>query len=250
LALILRSILFNVLFYANLVVHMIVALPSLLLPYRIVLFFIRSYARTSLWLLRAICGTRVEWRGFDNVPRGPCIVASKHQSLWETFSLFAAFDDPIYILKRELMWIPPFGWYTWKGGMIGIDRGAGVRSLARMAEAARAQLRLPRQLIIFPEGTRRAPGAEPSYKPGVAYLYDRAGVPCVPLALNSGQFWPRRSFLRYPGTVRVEALAPIPPGLDRQAFFAQLQDVLEAATARLVAEGRRELAAHGIDEAP
>jgi 1-acyl-sn-glycerol-3-phosphate acyltransferase len=217
LALILRSVLFNVLFYVNLVVHMIVALPALLLPYRIVLKFVRSYARSSL-----------------------------HQSLWETFALFIALDDPIYILKRELMWIPPFGWYTWKADMIPIDRGAGSQALARMTEAARRQLRRPRQLIIFPEGTRRPPGAEPRYKFGVAHLYAEIGVPCVPLALNSGQFWPRRSFLRYPGTVRVEALDPIAPGLDRHTFFARLQDVLEAATARLLAEGRRELAEHGI----
>lgn len=245
-ALILRSVLFNVLFYVNLIVHMVVALPSLLLPYPIVLKFVRSYARSSLWLLEAVCGTKVEWRGLDKVPAGPCIVASKHQSLWETFALFVAFNDPIYILKRELMWIPPFGWYTWKGEMIPVDRGARSQTLARMTEAARRQLRRPRQLIIFPEGTRRPPGAEPRYKFGVAYLYGEIGVPCVPLALNSGQFWPRRSFLRYPGTIVVEALEPIAPGLDKQAFFAHLQDVLEGATARLVADGRHELAQHGI----
>jgi 1-acyl-sn-glycerol-3-phosphate acyltransferase len=246
LAIILRSVVFNLLFYVNLIVHMIVALPTLLLPYRVVLKFVHSYARSSLWLLRVICGTKVEWRGLERIPAGPCIVASKHQSLWDTFALFLAFDDPIYILKRELMWIPPFGWYTWKAGMIPIDRGAGAQALARMTELAYEQLRHPRQLIIFPEGTRRAPGAEPRYKFGVAHLYGEIGVPCVPLALNSGLFWPRRSFRRYPGTVRVEILDPIEAGLDKQEFFARLQRELEAASTRLVAEGRRELAAHGI----
>jgi 1-acyl-sn-glycerol-3-phosphate acyltransferase len=246
LSVIIRSVLFNVLFYVNLIVHMLVALPSLLLPYRVVLKFVRSYARTSLWLLRVVCGTKVEWRGLEKIPAGPCIIASKHQSLWETFALFAAIDDPIYILKRELMWIPPFGWYTWKADMIPIDRGAGGQALARMTEKAREQMRRPRQLVIFPEGTRRPPGAEPRYKFGVAHLYAEIGVPCVPLALNSGLFWPRRSFRRFPGTVRVEILDPIAPGLDKQAFFAHLQNVLESASARLVAEGRRDLAEHGM----
>ena len=246
-ALIFRSIVFNVLFYVNLIVHMIAALPMLLLPYRMLLLFIRSYAKSSLWLLRVCCGTRVEWRGLEKIPAHSCIVASKHQSLWETFALFAAFDDPIYILKRELMWIPFFGWYTWKADMIPVDRGAGSQALAKMTDAARVQLRRSRELIIFPEGTRRPPGAEPRYKFGVAHLYAETGVPCVPLALNSGLFWPRRSFRRYPGTVRVEVLDPIAPGMEKQAFFAHLQNVLEEASARLVEEGRRDLAAHGFD---
>jgi len=104
-----RSLLFNTLFYVNLLVHMIVALPTLVLPYRVLRVFIRSYARTSLWLLRVICGTKVSWRGTENIPRGSCIVACKHQSAWETFALYAVLEDPIYILKRELMWIPLFG---------------------------------------------------------------------------------------------------------------------------------------------
>jgi 1-acyl-sn-glycerol-3-phosphate acyltransferase len=240
-------VIFNVLFYVNLIVHMIVALPILLLPYRILLLFVRSYARTSLWLLHVCCGTRVEWRGLEKIPTGPCIVASKHQSLWETFALFAALDDPIYILKRELMWIPFFGWYTWKADMIPVDRGAGAQALSKMTEAARIQLRRPRQLVIFPEGTRRPPGAEPRYKFGVAHLYGETGAPCVPMALNSGLFWPRRSFRRYPGTVLVEVLDPIVPGMEKQAFFTHLQNVLEAASARLVEEGRKDTAAHGID---
>jgi 1-acyl-sn-glycerol-3-phosphate acyltransferase len=247
LALIIRSVIFNVLFYVNLIVHMVVALPMLLLPYRILLLFIRSYAKSSLWLLRVCCGTRVEWRGLEKMPPGSCIVASKHQSLWETFALFAALNDPIYILKRELMWIPFFGWYTWKADMIPVDRGAGSQALAKMTDAARVQLQRSRELIIFPEGTRRPPGAEPRYKFGVAYLYAETGAPCVPLALNSGLFWPRRSFRRYPGTVVVEALDPIAPGLDKQAFAEQLQNRIEAATARLLAEGERELIAEGLD---
>jgi 1-acyl-sn-glycerol-3-phosphate acyltransferase len=232
-----RSILFNVLFYANLTVHQIVALPTLALPYPVERAFIRSYARSSLWLLRMICGTRVEWRGLENIPRGACIVACKHQSLWETFALYAILDDPTYVLKRELMWIPFFGWYMWKAGLIAVDRSAGMRALKRMRARAQQELERGRQVVIFPEGTRRAPGAEPSYKPGVVHLYAMAGVACVPLALNSGLFWPRRSWRRFPGTVLVEALKPIAPGLEGRAFLGRLQNALEEATARLVQEG-------------
>jgi len=235
-----RSVAFNVLFYLNLTAHMIVALPTLALPYPCLRFFIRSYARTSLWLLRVVCGTKVEWRGTESIPKGPCIVACKHQSLWETFSLYAVLDDPAYVLKRELMWLPLFGWYMWKAGLIPIDRSAGMAALARMTARTRQALTgaHPRQVVVFPEGTRRPPGAEPSYKPGIVYLYNKAGVPCVPLALNSGLFWPRRSLLRLPGTIVAEILDPIPPGLDRDAFFTRLQDAIETASARLIQESR------------
>jgi 1-acyl-sn-glycerol-3-phosphate acyltransferase len=237
-ALVFRSVLFDALFYVNLIVHMIVGLPTLVLPYPVLHAFIRSYARTSLWLLRVVCGTKVEWRGLEKIPPKACILACKHQSLWETFALFAVIADPIYILKRELMWIPGFGWYTWKAGMIPIDRSAGMAALSRMTVRARAALEGSRQLVIFPEGTRTAPGAQPNYKPGVAHVYNKTGVACVPVALNSGLFWPRRSLRRLPGTILVEFLDPIAPGLDTQTFYARLQTVLEAATARLVAEGR------------
>jgi len=231
-----RSILFNLLFYVNLIVHQIAALPTFALPYPILRLFIRSYARSSLWLLRVVCGTKVEWRGLTNIPKGACIVACKHQSMWETFALYAVFDDPTYVLKRELMWIPLFGWYMWKAGLIAVNRRAGLRALAHMRARAQQELDRGRQVVIFPEGTRRPPGAEPSYKPGVVHLYARAGVPCVPLALNSGLFWPRRSLRRLPGTVLVEALEPIAPGLDNRAFLTRLQNVLEQATARLEQE--------------
>jgi 1-acyl-sn-glycerol-3-phosphate acyltransferase len=239
-ALIARSLAFNALFYLSLIVHMIVALPVLALPHRIHLACIRSYARTSLWLLQVVCGTKVEWRGVEKLPQGACIVACKHQSVWETFALYALLSDPAYVLKRELMWLPLFGWHMKKAGLIPIDRSAGLAALSRMTAAAKKELGLSRQVVLFPEGTRRPPGAEPSYKPGVAHLYARAGVVCVPLALNSGLFWPRRSLMRFPGTVLVEVLDPIAPGLEPRAFLSRLQDVLEEASSRLVQEARNE----------
>jgi 1-acyl-sn-glycerol-3-phosphate acyltransferase len=235
-----RSVLFNILFYANFTAHQIVALPTLALPYSALLAFLRSNARSSLWLLRVVCGTNVEWRGLENIPAGACIIACKHQSMWETFALYAILGDPTFVLKRELMWIPLFGWLARKARMIAVNRSAGMRALTRMRKRALEELERGRQIVIFPEGTRRAPGAEPSYKPGVVHLYATAGVACVPLALNSGLFWPRRSWRRLPGTILVEALEPIAPGLDNRAFLARLENVLEEATARLVAEGSKQ----------
>jgi 1-acyl-sn-glycerol-3-phosphate acyltransferase len=232
-----RSLLFNTLFYVNLIARMTVALPTLVLPYASLHGVLRHYAASSLWLLRVVCGLEVEWRGRDKLPQGACIVACKHQSLWETFALFDLLPDPTYVLKRELMWIPLFGWLAARAGMIPIDRGSRAAALARMIKAARGEIARGRQIVIFPEGTRRPPGAEPRYLPGVALLYAETGLPCVPVALNSGLFWPRRSFRRFPGTVLVEVLDPIPPSLDKRAFLARLQNALEEATARLVAEG-------------
>jgi len=238
---IIRSILFNILFYLNLLLHLIAAMPTMVVPYRGVLAVAKSWGRTSLWLLRVVAGIKADFRGMEKIPPGALILASKHQSAWETFVLLTILDDPVFILKRELMWIPLFGWCLWKGEMIPVNRGARGPALAAMTERARYELSRGRQIIIFPEGTRRPPGAEPKYKFGVAHLYAATGVPCVPVALNSGLFWPRRSFRRFPGTVRLEILDPIPPGLDRQTFAERLREEMETATAKLVALGKQEL---------
>jgi 1-acyl-sn-glycerol-3-phosphate acyltransferase len=240
--LLIRSVLFNVLFYLNLAVQIIAALPTLLMPRWGILAVARFWARTNLWLLRVVCGTKVEFRALAKIPPGPLLVAAKHQSLWETFALLLILSDPAYIMKRELMWIPFFGWYAWKAGMIPIDRSKRSQALAEMNACARRELARNRQIIIFPEGTRRPPGAEPKYKYGVAHLYVETDVACVPIALNSGLFWPRRSIRRYPGTIRVEVLDPIPPGLAKDAFFERLQRDIETATARLIAESERDVA--------
>ncbi len=234
-----RSVVFNVAFYLVLFAYLIAALPALALPRAVMVRMVRSWSSVSLAMLRIICGLHCEFRGLSNVPKGGALIASKHQSLWETFALITVLKDPAYILKRELMWIPFFGWCAWKTDMIAVDRGARSAALAAMTMRAKEEAAKGRDIIIFPEGTRRAPGAEPKYKFGVAFLYDQLGIPCVPVALNSGLFWPRRSFMRYPGVVRVEFLPPIEPGLDRQQFFDRLQAEMETATARLIAMGER-----------
>jgi 1-acyl-sn-glycerol-3-phosphate acyltransferase len=243
--LVIRSLLFNLLFYLNLLAHLLAASPTLLMPRWAIAAVARFWARTNLWLLRVVCGIKVEFRGLAKIPPGPLLVSSKHQSLWETFALLLIFPDAAYIMKRELMWIPFFGWYAWKGGMISIDRNKGSQALADMNASARRELARNRPIIIFPEGTRRPPGAEARYKYGVARLYSELGVPCLPIALNSGLFWPRRSMRRYPGTIVVEVLDVIPPGLGQDAFFERLQREIEVGTARLVAEGERELTQNG-----
>jgi 1-acyl-sn-glycerol-3-phosphate acyltransferase len=241
-----RSALFNLIFYVVMLAYLCATLPAYLMPRRAMIAIARHWAKTNLFLLRIICGIRVDFQGLDKIPAGPLICASKHQSLWETFALLTLFDDPAYIMKRELMWIPLFGWATWKAGMIAVDRGARSAALAAMSARAKTEILRGRQLIIFPEGTRRPPGGEPKYKFGVAHLYSEIGVPCLPVALNSGLFWPRRSFMRYPGTVRVVLCDVIAPGLDRQAFFDRLEQEIETATAALIEDGRAGLRRAGV----
>jgi len=234
-----RSVVFNLLFYVNTVVWLFAALPTFFLPYQAILEVAKAWARVNLVMLQGIVGIGYEIRGREKLPRGPYIVAAKHQSSWEIFALLPLFRSPTFIMKRELQWVPIFGWYTIKGRMVPIDRAAGSQALKQMTERARLELSRNRQLIIFPEGTRRPAGAEPRYKHGVAHLYAAEGVPCVPIALNSGLFWPRRSLRMRPGTVLVEILDPIQPGLDENVFFERLQQQLESATARLMAEAEQ-----------
>ena len=238
----LRSLVYNVLFYMLLVFWILVAIPTFLMSPRAFMAVAKAWARSSVALMRVVCNTKVEVRGLEKIPSGPLIVASKHQSMWETFALMQFFDAPLFIYKRELAWIPFFGWYLMKSKMIGVDRSGGMRSLMDMARRAPKAIRSGRQLIIFPEGTRRPVDAPPQYMTGVGQIYANSGVPCVPVALNSGLFWPRRTFMRYPGTLVVEFLDPLPPGLSRKDFIARIAESIEAASNRLVEAARAEQA--------
>jgi len=153
-------------------------------------------------------------------------------SMWDTLALYLALDQPAIVLKRELLRIPFYGWFVWKATAIAIDRGAGSRALRKMSEAARAVLAQGRPILIFPEGTRKKPGAVPDYKPGVAGLYGQLDVACVPVALNSGVYW--TGFLKRPGTIVLEFLEPIGPGMKRDAFMTLLEHRIEAATTALL----------------
>jgi 1-acyl-sn-glycerol-3-phosphate acyltransferase len=236
--LVLRSLVFNIVFYVNLIVWMLVCIPTLAMPSRAMLRMAQLWAHSSLWLMRVLVGTRVEFRHPERIPAGGLLLTAKHQSLWETFALLTVVREPTFILKRELGWIPLFGWLAIKSGMIPVNRGAGMTALSGMTRRAVAAVKGGRQIIIFPEGTRRAPGDPPDYKVGVAHLYRLLRVPCLPVALNSGLFWGRRQFMRYPGTIVVEFLEPIQPGLSREDFLLRLESDIETAANRLMAQAR------------
>jgi 1-acyl-sn-glycerol-3-phosphate acyltransferase len=234
----LRSVLFNIVFYVNLAAFLILGSWLLLAPRGWAMAGLKAWARTSLWWLEIICGLSMEVRGRQHLIAGACLCAGKHQSAWETFALVPVLHDPAIVLKRELAFIPLFGWFALKFRMITLNRSAGPQALKGLIGQARKAAALGREVVIFPEGTRRAPDAPPEYKPGAAALYLGLGLPCVPFALNSGHFWPRRSLIRRPGKVILEFLPPIPPGLPRREFQARLEQDVEAATARLSAEAR------------
>ena len=240
----LRSLAFNLCFYAMTTVLAVVGLPTLVSG-RSVLRLARTWGRITLWLLRVVAGTRVEFRGLENIPQGPLLVAAKHQSALETLALCTVLPDFAYILKRELLLIPLIGWYLSRSGMVAIDRSKGTRAMSLMNAAAGEAIRRGRRLIIFPEGTRRPVGAAPAYKQGLSHLYVALNVPCLPVALNTGLFWARNSLVRRPGTAVIEFLPPIPPGMSRQAFQVLVEQRVEAASNALVEGGRQDLAQAG-----
>lgn len=231
-----RSLIFNALFYLNLVVLMIVGLPAMLFGRRAVFALARLWGMTSVWLLDAICGLKLEYRGVENIPAGALLVAAKHQSFLETFALVRYAPDFAIILKRQLTYVPLFGLYLTVSQQIAIDRGRGRQALQQIVAAAKPIFAAGRQVFIYPEGTRRAPGAPPKYKQGATALYVESGVPCLPVAVNTGLFWRRHSFLRRPGVAVIEYLPVIEPGLGRDAFSERLEATIEAACARLNAE--------------
>lgn len=236
--LIIRSLAFNVVFYLNLIVQMIGWSPFYFLSPRHRAWFVpKFWARTNFWLMHKMVGTKMEITGQENLPQGSFILAPKHQSFWDTFAFLPSLYDPLFILKRELTWIPFFGWYILKMNMIPVNRGKRSTALKKaVVDAKREMVAHNRQLIIYPEGTRRAPGDEPLYKYGIVEIYAQLGLPVVPVAHVAGLWWPRRKFMRYPGTIKARFLKPIPPGLDREEFMRRLVTETEAACDALLAE--------------
>lgn len=234
--LLLRSITFAAVFYVGTVVMLIACLWMLLGPRKLAIDALKLHGRICLWLLRVICGTRLEVRGRENLPSGACLVIAKHQSTWDTFALLTLFDDPSIVLKDELKWIPIYGWFCLKFEHILVKRQRAAVALKQMVADGKDRVAIGRQVMIFPEGTRQPPGAAPDYKPGYIALYDALGVPCVPVALNSGLYWPRRSLLRYPGMIVVDIRPAIPPGQPRAQVRRRIEAEIEAASDRLLAE--------------
>ena len=231
-----RALAFNAAFFAWTAIAGTIGLPFLIAPRAVTMRFGQFWARIVLVLLRVIVGLDHEIRGLDRVPRSACIIAMKHQSAWDTLIPLVVFKDPAAIVKRELLLLPFYGWYAARAGSIGIDRKAGAKALRRMIVAARPVAAEERPIVIFPEGTRVAPGARLPYQPGVAALYQALATPLVPAAVNSGLFWGRRSFVKHPGRIVLEFLEPIPPGWPRRKVMAELEQRIETATAALLRE--------------
>ena len=232
-----RSLLFNIVFYVIPASYLIFGLPMLLASRQQVNRVIYGgISRNLLKALKAIVGLDREVRGLENLPRGPVIIAVKHQSAWDVFGLTTCFDETAMILKSELMYIPLLGWFAKKMEMIPVQRGkrsAAIKSLLRASKKCAGD---KREIFIFPEGNRKAPGAPPAYKRGIVAMYRSLKVPVVPVALNSGLYWRRREFMRHPGKVIVEFLPPIEPGLDDKAFMKALEGAIEPACDRLIKE--------------
>ena len=229
-----RSLIYQVIFHIWTTIVAIFGLPALILPKPVVWWLSPFWSVMSFRVLRWI--TRLDYRleGTEHIDERPIIYASKHQSAWDTMIFPHILENPIVVLKKELLSIPFYGWYLRKYGSISIDRSGGSKALRAMVQQAREAIDSGRPIVVFPEGTRTAPGEHGKYQSGVAALYRELGVPVVPIALNSGLFWRRRSYIRKPGTIVLRFLPPIPPGLDRRDFMKRLESDIETAQAELV----------------
>lgn len=220
----LRALLFNILFYALTAANCLLMIPLLGAPRRWVQWCGTIWCRQVRFALDWVVGLRLQVVGGEHLPDGPCIVVAKHQSAFETVVFHTVLANPVYVLKKELTRIPLFGRYLVASGQVAVDRSAGASALKSMVDGVGKALASGRQVIIFPEGTRTPPGTERAFHPGIYALYKAfPETPIVPMALNSGMFWGRHRFVKYPGTVTFEFLPPMPPGLERKAFMAEIK---------------------------
>lgn len=235
-----RALAFTVLFYGWTTLLAIPVLPLMLGPRWLLAAYGRFWIRGALGILRATAGITHQVRGRQLVPEGPVILAVKHQSAWDTLAINILARDPAIVLKKELLHIPVFGWCLWRLRHIAVDRKGGGSALKKIVAQARNRSAGGRPIVIYPEGTRTKPGARHPYHPGIAAIYGGLDLPVVPVALNSGLFWPRRSLRMRPGTITIEFLPPIPPGHKRQQFMSELEGSIEGAAARLHDEALRQ----------
>ncbi len=221
------------------VIMAFVFLPFILFSRRIAVEAVRLWIKNTRMALRVFVGIKTEIRGLEHLPDGAFIWASKHQSMYDAFVPWLVLDHPAIVIKKELLWYPVFGWYAWRTDMIAIDRSGGSKTLRAMIDASQKRMQAGRQLLIFPEGTRQKPGAQPKYRPGVFGLYHNLDVPVVPVATNIGLCWPARGILRRSGTVVIEILPVIDQGLGKKTFMDKLENTIEPACERLLDEGLR-----------
>ena len=229
-----RALLFFLWFWLLSIVLAIGYCALLPAPRRAMIEAVRFWSRLITFGLRVLGGVNTEVRGLEHLPAGRALIAAKHQSLFDFIGPFDFLPDACFVLKRELLSFPLFGWQAARAGMIGIDREGHAKALKALLRAARERLLQPRQIVIFPEGTRRRPGEAPDYKPGIAALYRELGLPCIPVATNSGVHLNAQGILRRGGTIVFEFLPPIPPGLKRAEFMAALEQSIETASTALL----------------
>lgn len=225
----LRSMFFQIFWYLNIAIQMIFYLPIVpFLSRSSIYYYVRLWIRTNNFLHRIICGTKIEITGLEHLPKGGCIIASKHHSVWEFYGLLPVLPDPCFVLKHELMRIPLFGLYLSRTHHIPIRRSDGGFALRKIITHAREALSANRQIVIFVEGTRTKPAAPPAYRQGIVRMYLDLDCPVVPLALTSGLYWGRHSFFRHRGVLRAEFLPAIESGLSKSEFSETLQSCLES----------------------
>ncbi|MGK7864504.1 lysophospholipid acyltransferase family protein [Falsiroseomonas sp. E2-1-a4] len=232
----LRSLIFNILLFGITAVVGIIAIPTLLMPSSAALRVTRLWAQLVILALRYSVGVRVEVRGWENLPPGGVVIAAKHQSAFDTIIWLSLLDKPAYVMKKQLLAIPVYGWHARNAGMIPVDREGGGPALRGMLRAATAAVAGGAQVVIFPEGTRTPVGQRVAYQPGVVAIAAGTGAPVVPVATDSGRVWGRRHFLKRPGLIRIVILPPLPAGLNRTRMLEALQNQIEDTTDRLMAE--------------
>lgn len=234
----LRRTVFAAGFYAITLLVAVAILPLLFTPRRWHVEGLRLWATLVLGWLRLVCGIRVRITGAEHLPpAGAAIIAAKHQSAFDTIIWLRELPDPVYVLKRELLSIPLYGWHIRHAGMIAIDRAAGGAAMRDLLRGTRAILAAGRQIVIFPEGTRVAPGERAPLQPGIAAMAAAAGLPVIPVATDSGLLWPARGFPSAPGVVTVAVLPALPAGLPRAVLLDQLATAIHAGSERLLPGG-------------
>ncbi|MFC4237201.1 lysophospholipid acyltransferase family protein [Thalassospira xianhensis] len=237
----LRAFLFNVLFFAGTAALCIVLVPLMPLGRKPNQWVGHMWCRLTQGMLAMTVGMYKRIRGLENLPKGPCILVAKHQSAWETLTFHTVVPDPAYILKKELTRIPLMGQFLLLSGQIAVDRSAGSSALKDMIKGAERALADGRQIVIFPEGTRTPPGSDRPYHPGIYALYKAfPDTPVIPVAINSGMFWGRHSFMKYGGEVTMEFLPAIEPDLDRKTFMKTIKGRIDDRTRELEREAQAE----------
>ena len=221
-----RSLVFNILFYSSLITIFVIAIPTLILPNKFTLYFGKILAYVIVFLIKSILGRKVTFSGIENLNKyEKFFVASAHQSLLETFILQAPLQYPIFVLKKELLKIPLFGWYLKKIGSIDIVRDTTTKDNLNFFDKIKNNIEISkRPLLIFPQGTRVKFGEKPPFKKGAGRIYEALNLPCVPVALNTGKVWPKNSFIKHHGNIHISFLEPIMPGKNKDEFVKEIEN--------------------------